>query len=302
MHYSHLLSAFAKTPWAVLEEKLISMRMFLLRKAQGQEIPAEEVKAAMADNRPSGPRVSGRVAVLPIIGTIIHRGTQLEESCGMPSCQLIGSRFDAMMNDSGIKTIVLDIESPGGSVYGVQELGQKIADAKGQKKVIAMVNALAASGAYWIASQAEQIWMTPTGHVGSVGVFIAHEDVTKALEDAGVNVTMVSAGKYKTEGALGPLTEEAKAYLQSEVDRYYEMFCKALAEGRDTTVYKVKKDFGEGRVVGATQAKAVGMVDKIGTMQELLQSLGVTTGSGSAQQASTPYQRMKAALDLAEVS
>ncbi len=301
MHYSHLLTAFASTPWALLEEKLISMRLFLLRKAKGEEIPHEEIKAAMAENRASTPRTSGRVAVLPIVGTIIHRGTQLEESCGMPSCQLIGKRFDAMMDDPGVKTIVLDIESPGGSVYGVQELGQKIANAKGQKKVVASVNALAASGAFWIASQAAEIWMTPTGHVGSVGVFVAHEDISKALESAGVNLTMVSAGKYKTEG-VGPLTEEARAHLQSEVDRYYEMFCQALASGRDTTVTKVKKDFGEGRVVGAKQAKAVGMIDKIGTLQELLQSLGVSVSGGGSMQAETPFNRLKAELDLAEVA
>ena len=301
MHYSHLLTAFAKTPWAVLEEKLIAMRMFLIRKARGEEIPAEEVLAAMAESRQASPRSSGRVAVLPIVGTIVHRGSDMEAACGLPSCQYLGKQFDAMMADPGIKTIVLDIESPGGSVYGVQELGDKIAAAEG-KKVVACVNALAASGAYWIAAQADEIWMTPTGHVGSVGVFIAHEDISKALEAEGVNVTMVSAGKYKTEGAIGPLTEEARAYLQSEVDRYYEMFVEALASGRQTTAHKVKKNFGEGRVVGAQQAKEAGMIDKIGTMQDLLKSLGVSFPGSSAQAAGTPFKRLKAALDLAEVS
>lgn len=301
MHYSHLLSAFCQTPWAISQEKLVEMRLFLLRKAKGETIPQAEIDAVLAERRPAEPQQKGKIAVLPIVGTLVHRATGMDELCGLVSTQMLAKRFDAMVNDSGIKAIVLDIDSPGGSVYGMQEFGDRIAEARSQKKIYGISNAMAASGAYWLASQVDELWITPTGHVGSIGVYIAHEDVSKALEQEGVSVTLVSAGKYKTEGnPFGPLSDEARQYLQDEVDRYYQMFTKAVASGREVTVKQVRDQFGQGRVFGAEQAKQAGMVDRIGSLQDLLARLGVGSTAGSNPMASTPFNRLKAELDLAE--
>ena len=302
MTYEHLIAEFLRTPWALLPEKIQALRLVLARKMSGETIPDEEIAALKGQSKSNVSQQRGRVAVLPIVGTLVHRGSGIEESSGVPSILSIGKKFDALMNDPGIKAIVLDIESPGGSVYGTKELGDKIYQARNDKKIVAIANALAASAAYWILCQASEAWMKPTGHVGSIGVFMAYCDDSKMMADAGIEMTLISSGKYKTEGAYGPLSEEAKSYFQSECDRYYGMFLDAVARGRGKTTATVQEKFGQGRVVGATEALKAGMVDKVGTLEDVLQSLGISLESqASPARLQTPHKRLAAQIDLANL-
>jgi len=119
--------------------------------------------------------------------------------------------------------------------------------------------------------------VTPSGEVGSIGVVAAHMDISKMAESAGLKVTLVSAGKYKTEGnQFEPLSDEARAALQVRVDDYYAMFVKAVARNRGVSPADVRNGFGEGRVVGAKQAVALGMADRVATLDETLARLGVS--------------------------
>ncbi len=139
----------------------------------------------------------------------------LMESSGGTSVQGVARQFRAAMADPDIGRVILDVDSPGGQVGGVEELAREIYQARGQKPVTAIANGLAASAAYWIATAADEFVVTPSGQVGSIGVFGMHQDVSAALEKDGVKVTMVSAGKYKTEGnPFEPLTDEARAAMQ----------------------------------------------------------------------------------------
>jgi ClpP class serine protease len=93
---------------------------------------------------------------------------------------------------------------------------------------------------------------------------MAHEDVSKALEDAGVNVTLISSGKFKTEGnPFSPLPDDAKAFLQSSTDAYYAAFTQAVAKGRNVPIAQVRDGMGQGRVLGAQDALAANMVDGV---------------------------------------
>ncbi|MCC7371633.1 MAG: S49 family peptidase, partial [Chloroflexi bacterium] len=140
-----------------------------------------------------------------------------------------------------------------------------------------------ASAAYWIASSADEIVVTPSGEVGSIGVFTAHEDISAALEAEGVTVTLISAGKYKTEGnPFEPLSEEARGAIQARVDDYYSMFVRAVARGRGVKPADVRGGFGQGRVVGADEAVRLGMADRVGTMAQTVERLaGRRGGAGS---------------------
>jgi signal peptide peptidase SppA len=179
-----------------------------------------------------------------------------------------------------VGTILLDIDSPGGSVAGLAEVAAEILAARDSRKVIAVADSLAASAAYWLGSQASEFIVTPSGQVGSIGIITTHEDVSGMMESAGVKITAITAGKYKGEGSpFAPLNEEAIAALQKRVDDYYGMFVNAVAKGRNVTAEAVRSGFGEGRVVGAKEAVKLGMADRVATIDNVLSKLGVATNT-----------------------
>jgi signal peptide peptidase SppA len=182
--------------------------------------------------------------------------------------------------DSSIDAVVLDVDSPGGEVFGVQEAWDAIRAASKVKPVVAVANAIAASAAYYLASAADELLVTPSGMVGSIGVYALHVDVSKALEEIGEKWTFVSAGKYKVEGnPTEPLGDEARGAMQGDVDRYYSDFVQAVARGRKKTFAAVRDGFGEGRMVGARAAVEQGMADAVGTIGDAVRraaQLGAT--------------------------
>jgi len=142
----------------------------------------------------------------------------------------------------------------------VDELATEIFNARGVKPVIAQVNAYAASAAYWIASAAEEMVVTPSGEVGSIGVFALHEDVSQLMEREGIKPTLISAGTFKVEGnPYEPLTDDAKAAIQDDVNAYYDMFVRAVARNRGAALKTVREGFGQGRMVRSDQAVSLGM-------------------------------------------
>jgi len=164
-----------------------------------------------------------------------------------------------------------EVDSPGGSIYGTDELAARIFAARGGKRVVAIANTLAASAAYWIGSAAAELSCAPSGEVGSIGIVAIHHDFSRAEDAAGVDVTLISSGMYKTEGnEHEPLGNTARAALQDRVNAYYGMFLRAVARHRGVSVADVHDGFGEGRVIGAEDALRMGMVDRVETIDELL--------------------------------
>jgi capsid assembly protease len=221
------------------------------------------------------------VALIPIVGIISHRMQMMQEVSGAgagASIQKLTAQFRQALDEPSCKAVVLDCDSPGGSVDGVMELASEIYNARNQKPVIAVVNSMCCSAAYWLASSASQIMISPSGSVGSIGVYMCHEDISEALKRAGVKVTYIKAGKYKTEGNPSePLADEARASLQNNVDAYYSLFVKAVARGRGTDQAAVRGGYGQGRSVLATDAVKQGLVDGVGTLDDVLGSLGVSS-------------------------
>ena len=176
--------------------------------------------------------------------------------------------------DESVSQILIDIDSPGGSVYGVAELAEDILSACSQKPVIAIANSLAASAAYWIGCSAAELYVTPGGEVGSIGVWQAHFDYSQAMAAEGVTPTLISAGKYKIEGnPYAPLDSDAQGFMQSRVDDYYATFTKAVARGRGAPLSQVRDGMGQGRVLGADAALAANMVDGIATFDDVVKTM-----------------------------
>jgi signal peptide peptidase SppA len=233
----------------------------------GAELHAELGVAMPTHRGKAAPPVT--VAVIPIHGLI----AQHPHSLGTSTAE-IGSALGKALANSSIDAILLDVDSPGGTVGGVPELGAKIAAARAVKPVTALANGLMASAAYWLGSQADEIVVTPSGEVGSIGVYMLHEDWSQNLAQEGVKIRAISAGKYKLEGApWEPLDLEAEAFMQQRVDEVYGWFVKAVASGRRDTQTNVRQGYGEGRVLGGVQSVKANLADRVGTFEETVGGL-----------------------------
>jgi signal peptide peptidase SppA len=231
-------------------------------------------------------KVQGGVAVVPVNGTIAqHRGSDYWG--GVFSEELV-SMVSRMVDTPNIGAVVLSFDSPGGIVYGVPEAAQAIREMSQIKPIYGYVKAEAASAAYWLAANTTKLFAQPSTAVGSIGVWMMHIDASKMLEDAGVSISLISAGKYKVEGhPFGPLEDEARAEFQGSVDRYYSDFVDGVATGRNVSSGTVRNDFGEGRMIDATRSKSLGMIDGIATLGELLAGLMEPADKGGGRNMST---------------
>lgn len=291
---TRILQAFMESPWAILPNKLAALEEIVARHVIGEKLSAEEIQARIhGASRPPEQTVQS-VAILPLFGTIFPRANLMTEMSGATSAERFGAMFSQLVDDPNISAIALDVNSPGGQANGIPEVFNRIIEARGKKPIVAVVNHLAASGAYWIASAADEVVVTPSGEVGSIGVFSVHQDMSKALENEGVKITMIRAGKFKVEGnPYEPLSDEAAAFFQSRVDETYESFVNAVARGRGVSPDDVKSKFGEGRVVHAQAAVERGMADRIGTMEETVSRLlqNIPSAPKSSDSARADIQR-----------
>jgi signal peptide peptidase SppA len=276
-----LIAEFLSQPWALMPEHLAAMSTVLARWQHDVPAAMEDQDATQKSHSFDARRAqaqqragTGAIAVIPLYGTIVQRANMATDYCGGTSTQQFTSALREAMADETIGQILIDIDSPGGSVYGTGELADEIIAAKAKKPVVAVANSLAASAAYWIGCAASEFYVTPGGEVGSIGVWMAHEDYSKALDEAGVKTTLISAGKFKTEGnpyeALAP---EARDFMQSRVSDYYNAFTKAVAKGRNVGVAQVRDGMGQGRVLGADAALADNMVDGIATFDDVVKKM-----------------------------
>jgi signal peptide peptidase SppA len=274
MQYEHILSFVNSTPWALLQEKLAIILDLLAFRAAGYQLSEEEIRMRIGAAAPRLAQQNGAIAVLPLYGTIIPRGNMMMESSGATSVERFTAAFRAALNAPDISGIVIDIDSPGGAVTGVDELASEIYNARGQKPINAIASPMAASAAYWIGTAADSLSVTPTGEVGSIGVFAAHRDMSAMMEKEGIKTTLISAGKYKVEGnPYEPLTDEARETMQGRVDDYYGMFVDAVGRNRGVKASAVRGGMGEGRLVGARSAIELNMADRIETMDEMMRRL-----------------------------
>ncbi|GEP11665.1 S49 family peptidase [Methylobacterium gnaphalii] len=239
------------------------------------------------------------IAVINVMGVIAHHASQVNDISGPggTSTAQVGQSFDAAMNDPAVKAIIFHVDSPGGGVPGVQELADKIYAARGRKPVIAQVNSTAASAAYWIASQADEIVVTPSGQVGSIGVYGSHHDVSAAAEKQGLKVTFFAWPPEKVDGnQFAPPSADFTDKAMADVKTVYGQFTSSVARGRGVKRSVVEDSYGKGRVELAGNALKAGMVDRIATMEDTLRRVAKmkTTAAGTRADAGTEVIRADA--------
>lgn len=226
--------------------------------------------------------MDGGVAIIPVIGSLVNRGAWIGARSGMTSYEGLAAQIRDARTDPKVKAIMLDIDSPGGEATGMFALASAIRDAAADKPVVALVNDMAASAAYGIASQATEIVVSPTSIVGSIGVVLTHLDRSGELASKGIKPTLIYAGRHKVDGnPYGPLTEAVRADLQAEVVKFYDQFVGLVAQGRGEKLTETDARATEARTFLGEEAVRLGLADRVASFDAVLASLQTST-SGPA--------------------
>lgn len=208
--------------------------------------------------------VDGSICIIRVDGVLWHRYS--------PGYIEIGNALSMALADYCVKTILLDIDSPGGQVAGVFDLADRIFEARKKKKIIAVANESAFSAAYLLASGSDRIYLPRTGQVGSIGVIAVHVDVSEYDKKVGLGYTLLKAGKQKDHfNPHKPLGSEARQSAQRHVDRLMAMMCETIGRNRNISPYSIKGTEA-GLFMGADAVK-IGLADGVRTFGEVLVEL-----------------------------
>jgi signal peptide peptidase SppA len=298
--YSQIITKVTSTPWMITPDALRIILEVLDAHISGQittEQATNRVRTArqgmgfdfdMGDDGPLSRRV-GSVGVLNLTGPIFPKANLMTNLSGATSLDQFQAEFRKLILDDNVRSILLNVDSPGGLSDLVDEMATEIHQGRSQKPIYSVANTTANSAAYYLASQADKMYSTPSGQVGSIGTFMVHSDDSKQKEMMGVTDTVVKSGRFKAVG-MEPLTGESLSHLQEFVNQTNDGFVSAVARGRNVEESYVRENYGEGGVVSPKRALEVGMIDGIATFDEVLNSLntgGVTSISNTGYATST---------------
>jgi signal peptide peptidase SppA len=268
----NIFRAVCAQPWAILPGKLDEILAFLELRSNGVDLSAAQIAERIGPRHqvPAGAR---GVAVLPLYGIVAHRLSAVPNISGPGATSTLefGQAFDAAVANPNIGTIIIDVDSPGGTISGVPELAAKIFAARPRKRIIAVADTVMASAAYWIGAAAHEVVASPSALVGSIGVYTVHYDRSRADARDGIKRTVVSAGRFKAEGHdAEPLSDSARDSLQKQVSGAYTMFVRDVARFRGVTASDVMSGFGQGRALLAGESVIESLADRIGTFESVL--------------------------------
>ncbi len=305
---SPALRLLSANKWAMVPEIFASLAEIVERHDAGIRLSTEELRAAIGSDGPSqtgeaAMQIVGDTAVIPIRGVISRYADQINGICqdAGRSAESIQSDIKSAMGNLMVKRIALRIDSPGGTVAGTAETGAAIraATAAG-KPVHAFVDGMAASAAYWLASQAASITASaPTAEAGSIGVITAHVDETKRQDAKGVRVHVIRSTALKAPGAAGEaLSGEQLASIQREINALHSTFTAAVASGRNMDATQIAQ-VSSGEMWTADQAQALGLIDGVMGWDAWLASL---PSRGTRASTSKPSTQKASAMDIEALS
>ena len=235
------------------------------------------------EHKKAGYRVVGGVAILDIFGVLSHRGGIDADSSYILGYQTIARWFEGAVADASVHTILLNMETPGGSVAGAFDLSDLIFEARGKKPIVAIAADGAMSAGYLIGSAADKFITTRTAYTGSIGVVMSHADFSKHLDNEGVNVTHIFAGSHKVDGnPYEALPADVRDHFQKEINTVYEMFVETVARNRGMEAQAVRDT--EAQVYMGLESVAIGLTDGVSTPDKEISRLNAEkAGAGSRQ-------------------
>ncbi|QCO57841.1 S49 family peptidase (plasmid) [Pseudorhodobacter turbinis] len=287
MHHAQIAQRAFNTPLMVDPAKALAFLSGLGPRITGQEVTFQGLEAVAEDQAAAAlparaslfgndlaqrhqrngsqpyPVVDG-IAVIEIAGTLVHRGAWIGQSSGLTSYEGIAAQLQAAIADPGVRGIALDIDSFGGEVAGAFDLADRIRAARAQKPVHAFIAEHALSAGYVLASQADRIILPRTGAVGSIGVVALHTDMSGALDQKGIAVTLIHAGVHKIDAnPYQPLPEAVHNQMQRELEVVRFLFAETVAAGRGDRLSQAAALATEAAVFRGADAIAVGLADEL---------------------------------------
>lgn len=233
-------------------------------------------------------KISNGVGIITITGSLVKRGAWVGAYSGLTSYEGIEHQLKSALADPAVKSILLDLHTPGGEAVGAFETAALVRQAAAQKRTLAVVNGMAASAGYAIASGANDIVVTETGVAGSIGVVMLHADFSRQLDREGITPTLIHAGAHKVDGnPFEPLGDDVRADLQAEVNAFYDAFLATVAKGRGNRMTTAAARKTEARTFIGKAAVAAGLADRVGTFESALAELTRASGRITVQQRSS---------------
>jgi signal peptide peptidase SppA len=216
----------------------------------------------------------GNIGVVTIRGGLINSDSPLAEMFGISTYPAIREAMVYAATDPKVSQILMDIDSPGGQVSGVNDVAKLVKRVDAIKPVTAFSESLVASAAYWIASGARELHVGDTAIVGSIGVIATHVDYSGALEKDGVKVSIIRAGKNKALGhPAEPLTKEARAQIQERADSIYDIFVGTVSANRESLASGDSDVWAEGNEFMGADAVDVGLADSVSSFDQVMQQI-----------------------------
>lgn len=287
MHHAQIAQRAFNTPLMVDPAKALAFLSGLGPRITGQEISFAGLEGGISDQttaaRPARGSLFGSdlaqrhhnggsqpyavvdgIAVIEIAGTLVHRGAWIGQSSGLTSYEGIAAQLQAALADPSVRGIALDIDSFGGEVAGAFDLADRIRAARAQKPVQAFVAEHALSAGYVLASQADRITLPRTGVVGSIGVVALHTDMSGALDQKGIAVTLIHAGAHKIDAnPYQPLPAAVHDQMQGQMETVRRLFAETVAQGRGAHLDAAAALATEAAVFRGADAVAAGLADEV---------------------------------------
>jgi capsid assembly protease len=265
------LQAVMSRPWAIQREALQTIVEIAARVNHPEALSAQ-YDPRMGDARYT--EVRGGVAILNVEGPIARYMNLFSYFSGGTSSEILAKEFTAAFNDPSVKAILLHINSPGGAVDGISELAGMIYEAResGAKPITAYVSGAGCSGAYWLASAAEEIVLGKTAYAGSIGVVMSFTDYSKAYEMRGIQEVEIVSSNAPNKRP-DHRTDEGRALIQKFLDDTEDVFLSEVARNRGVSVETVLSDYGRGGIMVGAEAVKAGLADRIGTFEGVMAEL-----------------------------
>jgi signal peptide peptidase SppA len=264
--------AGARTLWAMHPDMLAS----LLARGTIDALLPEGLRRLAAlggaeARAPADPIRDGATMIIPLSGPLSPRGAY----AGGTSTERFSDQVRAAAADDKVGAIVLAISSPGGLVWGTQEAGDAVFEARQAKPIIAVASPYCFSAAHWIATQASAFYASPSADVGSVGVRGGHVDMSGFEDKIGIKTTLIASSPEKIAGhPYAPLSDEDRAEMQGEIDEMNQAFIAAIARGRGMAAGAVPGIHGSGRTFSAQRAAQAGVIDGVMSLRDVVAKYG----------------------------
>lgn len=275
-----------QSPWAIEPAKLLEIQAVYATHLRGEKIDLEALEAKLgrplSNDQQAYEVRPGGVAVLSISGVIAPKANLFTKISGGASADMLTKQIDSMLADPRVSSVVLDFDTPGGSVFGIPAMGQAIRALAAEKPTVSVSTGMMASAGYWTGSAANAVYASgETDIIGSIGVVATHNYSPRG----GQNVTTeITAGKFKRMASdNAPLTREGKAYLQSQVDHLYAVFVDAVAANRKVSADQVLQHMADGRIFIGQQALDAGLIDGFATVDQMVERLATDPSKFAAR-------------------